>query len=260
MVAVALLSIIPSQASAFGKVIKGSDNIIEKSVEVDLSGIDAISVARGIEVKLIDSDSSTAVVTANDNLMEYVEIEVSGCTLNITLSGKVLTAKNADIDVVLPYNGKITRFTAASAASIEYDTELQLSTLSIDASGAAKVSLSAAVDGNCSIKALSSAEIDLEATITGKCSIDAQSSAEVDLEISTAELEVSASSAAKVELEGSATKFIANSSSASSIDATDLVVQHSELKATSASTINYNSNGKYTSYSTVAATIKDAHQ
>lgn len=205
----------------FGKGIKGSGNIVTRTI--DAPDFDRVDAARAVKVVITDKVTDKITVVADDNIMEYVVVEAKGGRLTATIDKSVNNVSNADVTVTVPANGHIRALDASSASRITSDAVLTADKFSIDASSAAKI--------NVAVKSTS-------------CTVAASSAADIDATIETGNCSVEASSASKISLKGSAAKCSIEMSSASKLSAADFVVADCSVDTSSAAKATVNCTGK----------------
>jgi hypothetical protein len=207
----------------------GSGNIItEKRSVASFSGI---SVGGSFEVEVKSGASQSVEVEADDNVIKYIETNVSGDVLKIRLSGmhglsnvhlKVLittpglesikASASADVKVldVLKGDGKIS-FEATSSAEIE--AEVEVPEVSANATCSATLTLSGKTK-NYKAKVNSSADIKSFELLSENTEAEASSSGTAEVHASV-HLKAHASSSGSVDYRGGASVEKSESSSGS---------------------------------------------
>ena len=197
----------------FGKGIKGSGNIVTRTI--DAPDFDRVDAARAVKVVITGKATGKITIEADDNIMEYVVVEAKGGRLTATIDKSVNNVSNADVTVTVPANGRIRALDASSAARITSDVTLTADKFSIDASSAARID-AAVKTGSCTVGASSASKITLKGS-ADKCSIDMSSAAKLSAaEFTVADCSVDTSSAAKATV-NCTDKLRAEASSGSSI-------------------------------------------
>ena len=194
----------------FGKGLKGSGNIVTRTIEAP--AFDRIDAARAVKVVITDKTSGKIIIAADDNVMDYVVVEANGGRLTATID-KSINLSNADVTVTVPANGSIRALDASSAAKISGDVVLNADKFAMDASSAAKIDVS--------VKAQS-------------CAVAASSASKINASVEAVSCSVEASSASKITLKGSAAKCTADLSSASKLSAGDFVAAECSVNTSSA--------------------------
>ena len=100
----------------FGKGLKGSGNIVTRTIEAP--AFDRIDAARAVKVVITDKTSGKITIAADDNVMDYVVVEANGGRLTATIDKSINNLSNADVTVTVPANGSIRALDASSAAKI----------------------------------------------------------------------------------------------------------------------------------------------
>ncbi len=179
-----------SLSVTFGDDIEGSGNRVDK--DYDLSGFDEITIAGAFDLVVTHGDTHSVAVTTDDNLLPYLEVGVSGDTLQIDTEDNVsfrssepvrftvtlpsLTVLDADGAVDIDLDG-IGDGTASGDLHLKLDGavnvegSVELDELDVDVDGSSDVTLT----GSTSILTLSASggsDIDLAAMIVGTATVD----------------------------------------------------------------------------------------
>lgn len=141
----------------FGKGIKGSGNIVTRTI--DAPDFDRVDAARAVKVVITGKATDKITIQADDNIMEYVVVEAKGGRLTATIDKSVNNVSNADVTVTVPANGRIRALDASSAARITSDVTLTADKFSIDASSAARIDATVK-STTCAVAASSASDID----------------------------------------------------------------------------------------------------
>lgn len=178
----------------FGKGLKGSGNIVTRTIEAP--AFDRIDAARAVKVVITDKTSGKITIAADDNVMDYVVVEAKGGRLTATIDKSINNLSNADVTVTVPANGSIRALDASSAAKISGDVVLNADKFAMDASSAAKIDVSVKAQ-SCAVAASSASKITLKGS-AAKCTADLSSAAKLSAgDFVAAECSVNTSSAAK---------------------------------------------------------------
>ncbi|WP_418383160.1 head GIN domain-containing protein [Alistipes finegoldii] len=178
----------------FGKGLKGSGNIVTRTIEAP--AFDRIDAARAVKVVITDKTSGKITIAADDNVMDYVVVEANGGRLTATIDKSINNLSNADVTVTVPANGSIRALDASSAAKISGDVVLNADKFAMDASSAAKIDVSVKAQ-SCAVAASSASKITLKGS-AAKCTADLSSAAKLSAgDFVAAECSVNTSSAAK---------------------------------------------------------------
>ena len=178
----------------FGKGLKGSGNIVTRTIEAP--AFDRIDAARAVKVVITDKTSGKIIIAADDNVMDYVVVEANGGRLTATIDKSINNLSNADVTVTVPANGSIRALDASSAAKISGDVVLNADKFAMDASSAAKIDVSVKAQ-SCAVAASSASKITLKGS-AAKCTADLSSASKLSAgDFVAAECSVNTSSAAK---------------------------------------------------------------
>lgn len=192
--------------------VKGSSTLVERVQAAP--DFHAVAASRGVGVIIGGTDQ--LVIEANDNLIDYLIVEVERGKLTITIDDKI-NVRNAHVIVKIPYNGKIDAIQGSSAASIRTEQALKADEMDIRLSSAA--SLDAALKAErCTIQLSSAAEMKCVGDIS-TCSITASSAAEMTASLTVHALHANLSSSAELEISGSCETLNAQLSSAAELEA-----------------------------------------
>ena len=178
----------------FGKGLKGSGNIVTRTIEAP--AFDRIDAARAVKVVITDKTSGKITIAADDNVMDYVVVEANGGRLTATIDKSINNLSNADVTVTVPANGSIRALDASSAAKISGDVVLNADKCAVAASSASKINASVEAV-SCSVEASSASKITLKGS-AAKCTADLSSASKLSAgDFVAAECSVNTSSAAK---------------------------------------------------------------
>ncbi|WP_295959542.1 DUF2807 domain-containing protein [uncultured Alistipes sp.] len=205
----------------FGKSLKGSGNIITRTI--DAPAFDQVDAARAVKVVITDKATDKITIEADDNIMDYVEVKAKGGRLTASIDKSINNVSNVNVTVTIPANGRIRSLDASSAAKITGDVLLTADKFSIDASSAAKI--------EAAVKA-------------AECRVSASSASKIEAEINATSCTVDASSASKITLKGSAATCSIDMSSASKLSAGDFAVADCTVSTSSAAKATVNCTGK----------------
>ena len=128
------------------RLVKGSGDIVVE--ERDVSDFEEILVTGTGRVIITQGESESLTIETDDNLMQYIETEVKGKTLEIGFKDGVVFSTGSGRKVIDPTDGFIFRISAidltsvtvSGAAKIEVD-KLKTDSLSIVLSGAGDINL-----------------------------------------------------------------------------------------------------------------------
>ncbi len=210
--------------------VKGSNTLITK--ELKAPAFEAIAASRGVEV-IIDA-TDRIIITANDNVMEYVAVEEKNGTLKIGIDDAV-NVRNLDVTVQVPNNGKIASLTASSGAEIRTETALKAKTMNVRLSSGASMDAALKAD-DCTIRLSSGTELQ----------------AAVDFDT----CDISLSSGSSAELSGKSAAFAADLSSGSSLEAFGLVARTCNVEVSSGAEAEVTCTEKLTARASSGASVE----
>lgn len=205
---VGLLSALNCSVGNFGGV-KGSGNA--KTEKRNVSGFDEIEASGAVSLEIVAQKDFSVEVEADDNLLSFIETEVSGDTLKIYSEDRISPKTKINIKVSMPKieDLEVSGASSANVANVNADS------LELKASGASKIK----IDGTAK---------ELNADASGASTIDAENLKTEDAEIeasgaskaivsATNDLEVDASGASKITYIGEPKNIKQDSSGASSV-------------------------------------------
>lgn len=102
----------------------------------DCNKFDAISVARGMNVYVTQGPETRVVVVADENLLEYIETDVSDRTLRITCTKGIHKAKSKKVMVTVPNLEKVN---ATAGSNFFTETPIKISSLEIRATAGSNI-------------------------------------------------------------------------------------------------------------------------
>jgi Putative auto-transporter adhesin, head GIN domain len=200
-------------------------NWVEKVVSTDHGPVkqkevtgdfDEIEVSQAIKAEIIKSDVEKVVISAPENIIDEILVDISGGKLYIHYRKGIRVMNNHNVSAKI-YAKDFSKIEANSAAGITVKDKFVQDKMSIDVSSAASV------DGN------------LEAN---DFEISAGSSSGFTGKIWAVDLDIEASSGASIDLSGKAKKAEVSSSSGSSISAKDFVADNLKVDASSGASID----------------------
>ena len=182
-----------------GEVVGSGDLVTNQEFISDFTAVDAES---GFDVEISQSDSYSVMVTADDNIMEYVEVRKSGDTLRIGVKwGYSLRSATLDVAITMPELFSIALSGGAKANIEEFNVT---SDFSIEVSGGSRLAGEFETSGDVDIDASGGSPLSLN----GKASdlkIDASSGSNLGLshfEVHNANIELSGGSLATINVDG----------------------------------------------------------
>lgn len=214
------------------KRITGSGNIIEK--EIKLSGeYSTIYVSRGVNVIMENRSNDKVIISADDNVMEYVVCKVEGGKLTATIDSKINSISNVNVKIYLPKSDKIDKISTSSAGEAHIYPTIKSSSLAIESSSGSKVEITTAEVGKLAINVSSAGWIKGSFKSESSANLAASSAGKIDITLLGKEVKCDASSGADIKLNGQAIKLNAEASSAANIEAETFVVENVNAEASS---------------------------
>ncbi len=229
LVLVIVVSLLAGCAVPFAPQITGSGTAVTK--DFDLAGFTAVAAGSAFEVEISRADTYSVAVIVNENLVERLDVGVSGDTLRIYLKPGI--ARNAVLKakVTMPALSGLDLSGASRTTVTGFDSNLALnsevsgaSTLRGDltcgnaqfnVSGASKVALRGSAY-DLKVKASGASTVDLSNFTSRNTVVNASGASHVSVAASGS-LAVEASGASTVRYAGEPTNLKANTSGASSV-------------------------------------------
>lgn len=193
----------------FGKGLKGSGNIVTRTIEAP--AFDRIDAARAVKVVITDKTSGKIIIAADDNVMDYVVVEANGGRLTATIDKSINNLSNADVTVTVPANGSIRALDASSASKINASVEAV--SCSVEASSASKITLKGSA-AKCTADLSSAAKLSAGDFVAAECSVNTSSAAKAVVNC-TERLHADASSGSSIRYSGDCRTSINKSSGGS---------------------------------------------
>lgn len=194
----------------FGGGVKGSGNIITETRNIaDFSKIDVGGV---FEVEIVAQKDFSVQIEADDNLLQYIETEVSGDTLEIKTNKRISSKNPIRVKVSAP-NIESLEVSGASKVSL---ANLKNESLNVDASGASKLK----VDGetkDLTIDMSGASRLDAENLKAENVNVDASGASNANVFVS-GDLKADLSGASHVTYLGNPQNLQKKTSGASSVN------------------------------------------
>lgn len=214
------------------KRITGSGNIIEKKIK--LSGkYSTIYVSRGVNVIMENRSNDKVIISADDNVMEYVVCKVEGGKLTATIDSKINSISNVNVKIYLPKSDKIDKISTSSAGEAHIYPSIKNPSLAIESSSGSEVEITTAEVGKLAINVSSAGSIKGSFKSESSANLAASSAGKIDITLLGKEVKCDASSGANIKLNGQAIKLNAEASSAANIEAETFVVENVNAEASS---------------------------
>lgn len=142
--------------------IRPSGNIL--SVERSVGHFDGVEVSSGLNATVTIGDGEGVTVTADDNILPYIETFTDGGTLRVKVRRHTYFRGNPRISVAVAA-AEIDHVSASGGSRVDLKNGLTTNNLSIDLSGGPHFKGSATVDGRLEAEVSGGGEID----INGSC-------------------------------------------------------------------------------------------
>lgn len=177
-------------AIRLNETVKGSGNVV--SEERTVGDFSRIEVSRSIQVVLTQGALKPIQVKAEDNLMEYIQTEVRGNTLVISLPNRLNVNTNKGIYVYVS-TPRIDALSVSTSADIKGTNTLDVDNLRLDGSTSGSINVKVTAQ-KINIELSTSADIELSGTaeeVEAECSTSGSISAQelvtqyADIEVST---------------------------------------------------------------------------
>ena len=194
---------------SFGSGIKGSG---VAAIEArDITDFNSVDVGGVFQVEITAQKDFAVEVEADDNLLQYIETEVSGGTLSITSDKRLNPSSPIRIRISAP---DIERIKSSGASKVSLN-DLKNSELTVDTSGVSKVTV-AGQTANLTVDVSGASHIDAENLAAENANIDASGASHVSVNVLN-ELRSDASGASKIRYTGSPKSVEKHTSGASSV-------------------------------------------
>lgn len=177
----------------------------------DLSGFKSVDVSSVFEVEIVAQSEFRVEVEADDNLLEHIKTEVWNGELQISLDKKVKSSNPMRVRIGAP---NIERLEVSGASRVNI-TNLSNEELTVDASGAAKVSV-AGTTGELIVDVSGATQIDAAELAAASAVVDASGASRVNVNVS-GELRSEASGASNITYTGTPAIVVKKTSGASSV-------------------------------------------
>ncbi|WP_167630283.1 GIN domain-containing protein [Listeria valentina] len=192
--------------STNSNVIHGSGNVVSKYREVPANfSVSGVSDSSSIRVNVIPSAKNEVQVTAEDNILPYVETFFTNDKLTVKLTDGYSINSTKPITVNLYSSMGLQNISASSSSVVTVQGKITATNLKVNASSSARVNLNRLDVTNLSVKATSSASVTAtQSSSISSLDLNSSSSAVVDLSKITAKtgkITATTSSNSKVNIE-----------------------------------------------------------
>ncbi|MFN6962211.1 MAG: head GIN domain-containing protein [Pyrinomonadaceae bacterium] len=190
--------------------VKGSGNVVTEKRGV--SDFSKIVVGGVFNVEIVAGREYSVEVTADDNLLPYIETETHGDTLDIRLTKRVSRHSELKVKITAPV---IDGVESGGASRIDV-SGVTGDTFDLDTSGASRVTLRGDVN-NAVIRASGAGSVDAGDLRAANADVDASGAAKVAVNVS-GHLKADASGASRISYRGSPASVERHTSGAGSVD------------------------------------------
>jgi len=218
LVAVVLSSL--SLASCIGGTVTGSGNL--KTETFNFTDFTKVEAESGFQVELTKSSTFSVEITADNNVLEYIEVDKSGDTLRIR-----------------PKRNRIYRSATLRANITMPDLR------SLDLSGATRGTVSGfSSTENLDIDVSGASSVELTDVSTGDVKFDISGASKVTGDITAGDADFDISGASTLQLEGSAKDIIVEAGGASRVKLSGFTVNNANINLSGASSGTVNLDGR----------------
>ena len=191
----------------FGKGLKGSGNIVTRTIEAP--AFDRIDAARAVKVVITDKTSGKIIIAADDNVMDYVVVEANGGRLTATIDTSINNLSNADVTVSV----KAQSCAVAASSASKINASVEAVSCSVEASSASKITLKGSA-AKCTADLSSASKLSAGDFVAAECSVNTSSAAKAVVNC-TERLHADASSGSSIRYSGDCRTSINKSSGGS---------------------------------------------
>jgi hypothetical protein len=192
-------------------VIVGSGDL--KTENMDFSDFTGVDVGGAFEVEIVQSDSFSVSITADENLFDYIQVYKHGSTLKISVKPAVVfhsATHRAEISMPELFDLELSGASHGTVTGFE-----SVENLDIEVSGASS--------------------LDLEGIVAGDVRFDISGASQVTGDIITDDVEFDVSGASTVRLQGTSTDMELDLSGASNAELDDFPVDNASIDFSGAS-------------------------
>ncbi len=222
-----------------GGVVKGSGNL--DTEEMNFSGFTRVDVGHAFEVEIVQSDSYSVSITADDNLFKYVRVSKTGETLKIRLqSGYSYQSITTRAKITMPdlYELDLSGATRGTVQGFSSAHDFIL-----DLSGASSLDM---VD-----MSMSAGDIEFDISEASRVTGDIIITGDADFEVSGASIvelgvhpELTLLFLQDVEVESAVNNIVVSASGASRVELTGCLINNADVNLSGASQGIVNLNGR----------------
>jgi hypothetical protein len=226
-----LIVVVPLLSGCGWIPMQGSGNVMTQ--DFDITGFDKVDVSHAFTVDITQGDTFSVVVSIDDNLVEYLQVEKSGSTLKIGLApNRDYVPTHATAEVTMPEltglemsggsRATITGFESTKGLSIDLsgasslEGDIEAGDSLVDLSGGSDLTLTGSGQ-DLTVEAAGASEVDLADFPVADANVDARGDSTVTVNASGT-LNVEARGASRVYYLGSPTLGTVNADDSSSVE------------------------------------------
>lgn len=158
-------------AACSGVIVTGSGEIVTQ--EMDFTGFDKLDISQGFNVDVNQGDEFSVVIRADDNIVEYLQVEKVGDTLKIDLEqNRVIGVSTLEAEITMPALVGLVVSGGSDATVSGTGDEI-----SVDASGGSDADLASFEVVNASVVASGGSDVTVNAS--GTLNADASGGSQV---------------------------------------------------------------------------------
>ncbi len=197
--------------------IVGSGPMVDKDYQ--LTGFNRIEVSHDFQYDITRADTYKVAVSIHQNLVDHLDVGVSGQTLRVGLKPDAVANSDAKVTITLP---SLTMLEVSGAAKGTVSGFSSTDSFTLQVSGAGQSNL------------------DMQA---GTTNIEVSGASRVEGSLKAADTRIVVTGASRCTLKGSAGQTRLEVSGASTADLPDLILQNADVSASGASTATVNTSG-----------------
>lgn len=229
-VLIALLALITIFFTSCGPSIDGNGNVIKKEYEVE--NFEQIKVNGGFKVYLRQNNKAEVILETDDNLLDYITVEVNDNELLIEPKQRIgeykmlniyISAKNIDnidlngaVELISKSKIKSKQLSIDGSGAVDIDLDIDIRKLNIDISGASEIDLKGETD-KLSVDISGAGELNAFELISENVTIDISGAGSAKVNV-TEELEVDITGAGSVIYKGNPEKIDKHITGAGSVE------------------------------------------
>lgn len=118
------------------KIIKGDGNVIVE--EIDLPAFTSVNVGGNFTVELYQTDNPGIIIETDENLIEYIEVDVTGNQLTVNSEYALKPSEELLVEI---YYSDLGTIKSSGTSSIRHEERLKAYELDVDLSGAGSIRL-----------------------------------------------------------------------------------------------------------------------